>query len=232
MALMFSVLAMVFVAEMGDKTQFLLIAMTSKYKLRDIMIGTALAIAILNALAIGLGTVVGNYIPQEYISVVAGLAFFYFAFSSLGGEDEEHAVAFNSGKGQIFKVFGTFFLAELGDKTQLTALALSAEQTGGEFMNSFFVWAGACTGLYLADMLGLLVGFLLGKKLPENVFAWISFLLFAVFGVIKLLSGLEIIFSGRLFVAILLTVIASVIFALACFVKVLSRRKEENRTQV
>lgn len=228
MALMFSVLAMVFIAEMGDKTQFLLVAMASKYKVRDIMIGTALAIALLNAIAIGLGAAIRNLIPTEYISVIAGLAFFFFAFSSLGESEEESAVASHTGKGAIFKVFGTFFLAELGDKTQLTALAISAEQAGGTFYDTLWIWLGACLGLYLADMIGLLVGIFLGKKLPDRIFAWISFLVFAIFGVVKLLSGIEV-FCGedQKVLAIAITSIITLAFAGLCILKLKKAKKEE-----
>ena len=80
---MFSVLAMVFIAEMGDKSQFLLVALSSKYKVKDIMIGTALAISILNLMAIVLGAAIGKVIPTEYVSIAAGIAFFFFAFPLL-----------------------------------------------------------------------------------------------------------------------------------------------------
>ncbi|MBO7250705.1 MAG: TMEM165/GDT1 family protein, partial [Clostridia bacterium] len=65
MSLFLSVLAMVFIAEMGDKTQFLMIAMASKYKIRDILIGVAAAILVLNAFAIGLGLLIGNVLPTS-----------------------------------------------------------------------------------------------------------------------------------------------------------------------
>lgn len=225
MTLMFSVLVMVFVAEMGDKTQFLLVAMVSKYRLRDIMIGTALAIILLNALAIGFGAVIGDHIPKEYISIAVGLAFFYFAFSSLGEDDKEDDVDLSDGKRDMLKVFTTFFLAELGDKTQLAALAVSAERARGDAIDSLMVWLGACMGLYLADMLGLVVGLLLGKKLPRTLFERVSFLTFAVLGGIKLLSGLEVILYGRTFAVIMLTLAVSALFAFACFIKTYSEKR-------
>lgn len=220
METMFLVLAMVFIAEMGDKSQFLLVAMASKYKVRDIMIGTALAIAVLNAIAIGLGAALGNILPTECISVIAGIAFFFFALSSIGGEEEEEEVAAGSGKGAIFKVFGTFFIAELGDKTQLAALTVSAEQGCGCFQDALWIWLGACIGLYLADMMGLLVGIFLKKQLPDRIFAWISFFLFSIFGVVKLFSGVEI-FCGEQnkVLAIAITSAVTIIFAGLCILK-------------
>ena len=66
-----------FIAEMGDKTQLMLIALTSKYKLRDIILGTAAAILILNGLAVLAGGLVSEFIPDWLIKTIAALAFLY-----------------------------------------------------------------------------------------------------------------------------------------------------------
>ena len=193
MPLFLSVLGMVFIAEMGDKTQFLMIAMASKYKIRDILIGVAAAILVLNALAIALGAVLGNILPTSAINLAAGAAFLCFAYMAVGGEDEEECVSGKCKRNSVITVFGTFFLAELGDKTQLTALTLAADSTSGgfEMSNVIFVFLGASLALFAADVIGLLIGYFLGKTLPSSVFAWISFAIFAVFGAVKLLSGFE-----------------------------------------
>ena len=78
-----------FIAEMGDKTQLMLIALTSKYKLRDIILGTAAAILVLNGLAVLAGGLVSEFIPDWLIKTIAALAFFYFAASTIAGEEEE-----------------------------------------------------------------------------------------------------------------------------------------------
>lgn len=65
-----------FIAEMGDKTQLMLIALTSKYKLRDIILGTAAAILVLNGLAVLAGGLVSEFIPDWLIKTIAALAFF------------------------------------------------------------------------------------------------------------------------------------------------------------
>ena len=78
-----------FIAEMGDKTQLMLIALTSKYKLRDIILGTAAAILVLNGLAVLAGGLVSEFIPDWLIKTIAALAFLYFAASTIAGEEEE-----------------------------------------------------------------------------------------------------------------------------------------------
>ena len=78
-----------FIAEMGDKTQLMLIALTSKYKLRDIICGTAIAILVLNGLAVLAGGLVSELIPEWLIKMIAAFAFLYFAASTIAGDEEE-----------------------------------------------------------------------------------------------------------------------------------------------
>ena len=78
MLLFFKVFFTEFIAEMGDKTQLMLIALTSKYKLKDIILGTASAILVLNGLAVLAGGLVSEFIPDWLIKTIAALAFLYF----------------------------------------------------------------------------------------------------------------------------------------------------------
>lgn len=212
----------VFIAEMGDKTQLLMVAMAKKYRIRDIVIGVGLSIIVLNLVAVALGSLIGDLLPTMMINLAAGLAFFYFATSALLTDSEEETVRSGGRFGAIASTFGIFFLGELGDKTQLTALALSAEQSAGKFSfpNALMVFLGATLALYAADAIGLVVGYFLGKSIPNWVFGWLSYVLFAAFGVMKLLDGFGELFGERyLHVAnpllweILCTVILALIFA-------------------
>ena len=94
---------------MGDKTQLMLIALTSKYKLRDIILGTGVAILILNGLAVLAGGLVSEFVPEWVIKMIAALAFLYFAASTIAGDDEEEE---DGGKTKIkfapLAVFCTF----------------------------------------------------------------------------------------------------------------------------
>ena len=195
MALFLQVIGMVFIAELGDKSQFLMIAMSSKYKMRDIIIGTAAAICTLNALAIVVGTLLGGILPTAAIGLIAGLAFLCFAYMAVGnsGDEGTHLVLSGRGRGAVFTVFGTFFLAELGDKTQLTALTLAADSSasGVDIEKLWIVFIGSSLALFAADALGIAVGYFLGKTIPSGVFSWISFGIFSVFGALRLLEGFE-----------------------------------------
>ena len=123
MLLFMKVLFTQFIAEMGDKTQLMLVAMTSKFKLKDILLGTGVAILVLNGLAVLAGGLVSTVVPTWLIRLIAGAAFLFFAATTLkGDDDEEENVKDRKIKFAPLSVFCTFFVAELGDKTQLTAI--------------------------------------------------------------------------------------------------------------
>ena len=167
MILFFKIFFTEFIAEMGDKTQLMLIALTSKYKLRDIICGTAIAILVLNGLAVLAGGLVSELIPEWLIKMIAAFAFLYFAASTIAGDEEEEEEGSRS-KIQFapLAVFCTFFVAELGDKTQLTAITFGANEG---MSAAFVVWIGCSLGLFAADILGMLIGYLLKSKAPDGL---------------------------------------------------------------
>ena len=190
MLLFLKVLLTEFIAEMGDKTQLLLVALTSKYKLRDIIIGTAAAILVLNGMAVLAGGLVGALIPDWIIKFIAAFAFMYFAVTSLKKDDDEEEEAKTGKIGFApIAVFCTFFIAELGDKTQLTAITFGANEG---LSAGVIVWLGCSIGLFAADILGMLIGYLLKSKTPENFLNMLAFVIFAIFGVFTLHQGLTI----------------------------------------
>ena len=180
------------IAEMGDKTQLMLIALTSKYKLRDIILGTAAAILVLNGLAVLAGGLVSEFIPAWLIKTIAAVAFLYFAASTITSDDDDEEE--EGGKSKIkfapLAVFCTFFVAELGDKTQLTAITFGANEGMGA---AFVVWIGCSLGLFAADILGMLVGYLLKSRTPEGLLNTLAFIIFSIFGVYTLYQGLDLI---------------------------------------
>lgn len=192
--LFFKVFFTEFIAEMGDKTQLMLIALTSKYKLRDIILGTAVAILVLNGLAVLAGGLVSEFIPDWLIKMIAALAFLYFAASTIVGDNEEEEGDAKSGiQFAPLAVFCTFFVAELGDKTQLTAITFGAN----EGLNAaVIVWLACSLGLFAADILGMLVGYLLKSKMPDGLLNSLAFVIFSIFGVYTLYQGFNLIREG------------------------------------
>lgn len=227
--LFWKILLTEFIAEMGDKTQLMLMAMTSRFKVRDIVLGTAAAVLVLNGLAVLAGGLVSELVPEWVIKLVAALAFLYFSWSTLRGEEEEEKETAAAGKKSRFaalSVFGTFFVAELGDKTQLTAITFAAD-SGME--NAVTVWLACSIGLFAADMLGMLLGMLLKNKMPEGFLNTLAFFIFAVFGVITLREGLAMLLEGSL--PLILAMAAAVLFAALCFFTWKGKRTKEKKAE-
>ena len=220
-----------FIAEMGDKTQLMLIALTSKYKLKDIILGTAAAILVLNGLAVLAGGLVSEFVPEWLIKNIAAFAFLYFAASTISDSDEEEE---ENGRSKIkfapLAVFCTFFVAELGDKTQLTAITFGANEGMGA---ALIVWIGCSLGLFAADILGMLIGYLLKSKTPDGLLNTLAFVIFSIFGVYTLYQGLNLISSSVCRIPVLLILIAVVVvFAGLCaFLFVRRKRKKREKIQ-
>lgn len=217
MLLFFRIMMTEFIAEMGDKTQLMLVALTSKYKLRDIILGTAAAILVLNGLAVLAGGLVSQFIPTWLIRLVAALAFLFFALTSLNQEDSEDEDASAKGKFAFapLTVFCTFFVAELGDKTQLTAITFGANEG---LHAAVTVWLACSLGLFAADMIGMLVGYLLKSKMPDGLLNILAFFIFSIYGILTLRQGLELLLGAGHAAVLPITIAAAVVFTGLCLV--------------
>ncbi len=195
LSFLLTVFLAVFVAEMGDKTQLLLIALTSKYKVRDILIGTTAAVMVLNALAVLAGALLNEFLSTHIwiVKLIACLAFFYFSITSLLKDNDEEESSGSKIKFAPLAVFCIFFIAEFVDKTQLTAITFGA--TNGLNLNAIGIWLASSLALLLADVIGLCAGYFLHGKTPDKFFNILAFIVFAVFGFVNLyvvLTSLEL----------------------------------------
>lgn len=225
MLIFLTVLITIFVAEMGDKTQLLLVAMAGKYKIPHILTGTWLATVVLNVLAVGVGAALSNYLDMRIIKMVAGIAFFWFAYAALKSDnEEEEQKEMRHQLGPVLAIFGSFFIGELGDKTQLSAITLAANYTNHSLMNAVYVFLGCTLGLILADLLGLIAGVVLKSKIPAGVLNILSFAIFAVFGVLSVREAMGLIFGTGSGTALVGWIAITVAFAAVCAISFFSKR--------
>jgi putative Ca2+/H+ antiporter (TMEM165/GDT1 family) len=176
----------VVLAEMGDKTQLLAMAFATRYSASKVLIAIFLATVINHAFAVGVGHFLTVIIPMEVISFLAALSFIVFGLwtirgDSLHGEDKRE-----SSFGPVVTVAIAFFLAEMGDKTQLATISLAVE-----YQNMLNVLMGTTLGMVVADAIGILVGIVLRKHIPSQMIKWFSaglFVLFGFAGIYKILS--------------------------------------------
>ena len=178
----------IFVAELGDKSQLMAMAFASRYRARTILLGITIATALVHLVSVLLGALMGAALPTKTISVFAGLAFLGFAVWTLRGDkldDDDNARAEKNTKSVLLAVGVAFFLAELGDKTMLATVTLAT--TNG----LLGTWIGSTVGMVAADALAIVVGQQLGSRLPERVVKIFAAITFVVFGVILIVEGVR-----------------------------------------
>ncbi|HWP80527.1 MAG TPA: TMEM165/GDT1 family protein [Candidatus Acidoferrum sp.] len=182
-----SAFVVITMAELADKTQLLAMGLTARYKLGEVATGITLAIMTLNLLGVGVGRFVAGVLPGELVRLVAGLSFLAFAVISSvppdGGEKERRQTRL----GGIPAIYAAFMLAELGDKTQLGVLSLTAAKPDA----ALGIFIGATAGMLVADGLAMTLGVLLGKALPQKLMCRLSAVVFTVFGAVMLYPALE-----------------------------------------
>jgi Ca2+/H+ antiporter, TMEM165/GDT1 family len=177
MAAFIKALLFVVVGEMGDKTQLLAMAMAGKYRARDVMLGVFFATVLNHALAVAAGSLLGSLIPMSTVSMVAAVSFLIFGLWTIRGDADGDERRKNSRFGPILTVGIAFFLAEMGDKTQLMTIAIAAE-----FRQPVLVLLGTTSGMLIADGLGVLCGAWICRQLGQSTVKWIAGLVFMAFG--------------------------------------------------
>ena len=178
----------VFVAELGDKSQLMALALAARYRPLPVLGGIAIASAVMFALSVAVGAVLGAALPTRAISVLAGLAFVGFGvwtWRGDGEEEEEDEAPEATTHSVVLTTAGAFLVAELGDKTMLAAITLAS--TNGVVG----MWAGATLAMVAADAVAIAVGAVLGARLPEKAIRIGAALLFVVFGVALIVEGLR-----------------------------------------
>jgi Ca2+/H+ antiporter, TMEM165/GDT1 family len=178
----------IFVAELGDKSQLMALTFATRFKPVPVLIGITIATALVHLASVGIGYGLGATLPTGWISLIAGLAFLAFGAWTLRGDvltEQERQKAERSTSSAILAVGVAFFLAELGDKTMLATITLATKY------GWFGTWLGSTVGMVAADALAILVGRLLGRKLPEKTIRYGAAALFAISGLWLILEAVK-----------------------------------------
>lgn len=177
MIALISAFLFVVLAEMGDKTQLLAIAFATKYPWKTVMAAVAVSTAVNHLLAVIVGEWLTNYIPMNWIHIAASISFIIFGLWTIRGDkitDDDHKVRYTS---PFWTVAVAFFIAEMGDKTQLATITLAAQ-----FQTILPVWCGTLAGMIVADGFGIIAGIVLGKRIPEKAVKWCAAIIFILCG--------------------------------------------------
>lgn len=203
-------LAFVILAEMGDKTQLLAMAFATRYRWQTVMWGVFAATVLNHLFAVLVGNYLTQLVPMAYIQIAASASFIVFGLwtiygDKLDGEDKPTKYS------PFWTVAIAFFIAEMGDKTQLATVALAAQ-----FNTVLPVWLGTTAGMMIADGIGIIIGIVLGKKIPERVVKWSAAIIFILFGLFGLYEALPASILTMPVILVSLVVVIALIYVVHC----------------
>lgn len=180
----------VFIAELGDKTQLLALDFGARFSLRTVAVGLALGYGLANIVATIVGGVLGAALPDRPIQIIGGAVFLGFAVLAVrratsdtrDDEQEGHAdeVRGTTTLAVIASIAGLIAVAEMGDKTQIATATLASQSS------PVGVWIGATLGAASSGMVGAVAGNMIGHRISGRALQFTSAGLFALFGVTML----------------------------------------------
>ena len=170
----------VFVAEFGDKTQLVSLTMACRYPPLQVLGGAMAGLAMVMGLAVGAGGAIAAVVPREAITLASGIFFIFMGLLTLLRREAEREPA--ECRTGFYQTAAMIFLAELGDKTQMAALLLSAH-----FARPLAVFAGAMAAMFLNHALAGFVGTRFFSRLPSRVLKAGTAILFIGIGLAMLI---------------------------------------------
>lgn len=209
----------VVVAEMGDKTQLLAMALASKYKAKQVMLGVFIATVLNHAIAVAFGGFLSSVIPFNYVKTAAAISFIIFGLWTLRGDSLDDEKEKKSKLGPVAAVTVAFFIAEFGDKTQLMTVAIAAE-----YMQPISVLLGTTMGMLIADGIGILGGAWLSKHVPDIYIKWTAAAIFIIFGIIGLYETVP----SHYFTPIYIIPFFVILIALICLIAIAGRKNKKS----
>lgn len=183
-AAFFNSLLLVFAGEMGDKTQLLAILLAARYRQPwTILAGIFVATMLNHAMASWAGGFVASYFRPEVLRWSLAIMFFAFALWILVPDKEDDLKTQNR-FGAFLTTVVAFFLAEMGDKTQLATVAL-----GARYSQIWIVTLGTTLGMLASNALAVFLGEKLLQRIPMKWVRIFACGLFFLFGLAILLMG-------------------------------------------
>ncbi len=175
---------LVFLAELGDKSMLLALAFATRYRPWPVLAGIAIAAFTMLGVSTLVGAALGAALPEQALAIGGGLLFLGFGIWTLRPEGEEDESAELRGSSVLLGVTLAFLIAEFGDKTMLATVTLASTQPAVP------TWVGASFGMTVASGLAIVVGAVLGARLPERATRILAGLAFLAFGVWLLIDGI------------------------------------------
>lgn len=183
---------LVFISELGDKTQLLALSFSSKLKTTTILLGVAIGSLLSHGIAILFGSFLGNIENatfQAIIKIITYFSFIIFGIITLKSiNNEESSINneknFKSNLSYILFIAFSIVVGELGDKTFLASIGLGIQYPAYKII----LILGAVFAMVVADLIAIILGKTLSKKIPENIIQKFSGILFLIFGFLGILN--------------------------------------------
>ncbi len=175
---------LIFLAEMGDKTQLVCMTLAAKHRHWPVLLGSIAAFLVLNTLAVVFGAGLAQWVPERVLAGIVAVLFAVFGILSLRAkeESEDEEVAERPGHGIFLTAFLMLFLAEMGDKTQLAVAGMAST------LPAVPVWVGATIALSATSALGVVAGRKILARIPLHRLHQISGVFFLVLAALALIK--------------------------------------------
>ena len=173
---------LVLVAELGDKTQLVVLTMGAGRRLAPTLAGLLATIAVLQAIAVGAGSLVARAVSERTLGIASGVLFLGFAAWTWWATDDDDAAA---RPGSLWSFLAAFFLAELGDKSSLATAVLATTN------DAWGTWLGATMGFFGATVLSLAAGTFLRTRMRPATLQRLGAVAFLVAGLATLATTLR-----------------------------------------
>lgn len=173
----------VLIAELGDKTQFITLTLSSRNSPYRVFGAALAALSIITAMAVLLGSFFSDHIPPGYIALISGFFFILMGFYTLLKKERPPQVK-PSGYSIFTQTFSMVFVGEFGDKTQLAAIALTAF-----YQEPFMVFLGGMAAQIINHGFAAFIGGKYLKRIPDIYLKLITTAVFFLFGMIILWGG-------------------------------------------
>ena len=180
----------VFVAELGDKTQLAAAGFATRHQARLVAIGVVLGCTVVSSFSVLIGTVTGATFPTRAVNIAAALVFITVGVATLcGGDPDDGEPKQSAVSPAALAVIGSIALAmalaELGDKTMLATISLAADS------ETVATWIGATTGITSAGLLGVVFGDTIARRVSPQVIRLSAAAIFLSIGTLMLTVALR-----------------------------------------
>jgi putative Ca2+/H+ antiporter (TMEM165/GDT1 family) len=210
---------LILIGELADKSQLLALLLATRYRAWQVLVGIFIATLVVHMASTLAGQMLGGLISPTILPWISGVLFVGFGIWTLRGDSVDESDA-DRGRGNLGPIMATavaFFFAELGDKTQIMTIAIAADP-GAALLRAvegvgmvvpawavsagmgvdalsgvqrfWMVTMGSTLGMVVADALAILLGSLLGKRLPEELLRKVSGFIFILFGIVSIGAAL------------------------------------------